>query len=258
VVQTVDPALVRTLMESGYTPVVSSVATGENAEGLNVNADDAALALAASLACDELVFVSDVPGILRDGVILGCLDSARVEAEISAGTITGGMIPKARACVAALARGVGRVVITEYRAGGDLESIVAGRKGTTIRSGSPGGPAVGTGQSIARGHALARSFSRELLVLERGEGVWLLDADGRRYLDFAGGIAVNALGYGRSELAETASAQMRKLIHTSNLYATRPALELARILVSTGPFAAVQFQNSGSEANEAAIKFARM
>ena len=256
-VEAVDPALLGTLMDTGYVPVMSSVATDERGEGLNINADEAALAVAAALRCHDLVFVSDVPGILKGGALLGSLDASQVEVEIAAGTITGGMLPKVKACLGALERGVGRVVITDYQLPGDLGRIVRGEKGTAIVGGPP---AAGAGESlrIARDHKIARSFARELLVLERGEGVWLEDAGGRRYLDFAGGIAVNALGYGRGDLAEVAAAQMRKLIHTSNLFTTRPALELAKVLVATGPFAAVQFQNSGSEANEAAIKFARL
>jgi acetylornithine/N-succinyldiaminopimelate aminotransferase len=81
-------------------------------------------------------------------------------------------------------------------------------------------------------------------------------------LDLGAGIAVNALGYGRRDLARIAERQMRKLIHVSNLYATRPAINLARRLLSKvrdlGDFAAVQFQNSGTEANEAALKYARL
>lgn len=103
-----------------------------------------------------------------------------------------------------------------------------------------------------------RSYSREMLVFEHGEGVYLYDTDGKRYLDFGAGIAVNALGYGREDLAETAASQMRKLIHTSNLFTSEPTLALASRLVALGNFAAVHFGNSGTEANEAALKFARL
>lgn len=103
-------------------------------------------------------------------------------------------------------------------------------------------------------------YGSELLVLSRGRGVWLEDEAGRRYLDFAGGIAVNALGYGRADLARAAYRQMRKLSHISNLFATRPALQLARMMLDREPgrFASVFFGNSGTEANEAALKYARV
>lgn len=103
-----------------------------------------------------------------------------------------------------------------------------------------------------------RSYSREMLVFDRGEDVYLYDTEGNRYLDFGAGIAVNALGYGREDLAETAAAQMRKLVHTSNLFTSEPTLTLASRLVTLGNFAAVHFGNSGTEANEAALKFARL
>jgi len=107
------------------------------------------------------------------------------------------------------------------------------------------------------------NYASEMLGLERGKGVHVWDTDGNRYLDLGAGIAVNALGYGRRDLARIASRQMRRLIHVSNLYATRPAMNLANLLLSLlsqrmGQFAAVQFGNSGSEANEAALKYARL
>ena len=112
--------------------------------------------------------------------------------------------------------------------------------------------------AIATGHPFPRCFSEELLVVEKGEGVYLEDKAGKRYLDFAGGIAVNALGYGRDDLAEIVARQMKKLPHISNLFTTGPALELACKMVRGGAFQAVQFLNSGSEANETALKYARL
>ena len=107
-----------------------------------------------------------------------------------------------------------------------------------------------------------RNYASEMLELERGKGVHVWDTSGNKYLDLGAGIAVNALGYGRNDLARIASRQMRKLIHVSNLYATRPAMELAARLLSllgtVGDYAAVQFGNSGAEANEAALKYARL
>ena len=120
--------------------------------------------------------------------------------------------------------------------------------------------------ALRSGLPLAKCFAPEWLVIERGEGVWLIDAAGNRYLDFAGGIAVNALGYGREDLARVAAEQMRRLIHISNLFTTEPAIRLAQKMTERGipggaaadGFAAVQFMNSGAEANETALKFARL
>jgi len=123
--------------------------------------------------------------------------------------------------------------------------------------------------ALIKEHPLPNCFSPELLMISRGEGVWLEDASGRRYLDFTGGIAVNALGYGREDLAEIAGRQMKQLVHISNLYITEPALELANKMIARGlgeaeqssganRMVAVQFLNSGSEANETALKYARL
>ena len=101
------------------------------------------------------------------------------------------------------------------------------------------------------------NYGSDFLVLDKGEGVYLFDKEGKKYLDFGSGISVNALGYGREDLAKIAYNQMLKLVHVSNLYATEPALQLAEKLTATGNFAAVHFGNSGTEANEAAFKYAR-
>ncbi len=103
-----------------------------------------------------------------------------------------------------------------------------------------------------------KNYASEFLVLDHGDGVYLVDRSGTRYLDFGSGIAVNALGYGRDDLPEIVAAQMRKLIHVSNLYTTEPTLELASRLTEAGDFAAVHFGNSGTEATEAALKYARL
>lgn len=112
--------------------------------------------------------------------------------------------------------------------------------------------------SIAHNPPFPKNYADEFLVLDHGKGVWLWDLAGRKYLDFTAGIAVTALGHGRADLAKAASDQMKKLIHVSNLYTTEPALVLAEKLVKTGPFAAVHLGNSGTEANEGAIKYARV
>ena len=111
--------------------------------------------------------------------------------------------------------------------------------------------------AIVTDHPFPNAFSPELLLLDHGCGCRLTDAAGTTYLDLGAGIAVNALGYGRDDLADVAAAQMRKLVHVSNLYTTGPALELAGKLTGDR-FAAVQYMNSGAEANESALKFARM
>ncbi len=104
---------------------------------------------------------------------------------------------------------------------------------------------------------IAPTYRRPPIVFERGEGVWLYDAEGKAYLDFVAGIAVNALGYGHPEMLATLEAQARRLIHVSNLYHTVPHVLLARDLCESSFADRVFFCNSGTEANEGALKFAR-
>jgi predicted acetylornithine/succinylornithine family transaminase len=95
------------------------------------------------------------------------------------------------------------------------------------------------------------------MELVGGEGVYLIDRDGKRYLDFVSGIAVNALGYGDEGLKAALHAAAEGLVHTSNLYRTAPGEELARVLIEKSFANKVFFCNSGAEANEGAFKFAR-
>ncbi|QDH69137.1 acetylornithine/succinylornithine family transaminase [Marilutibacter alkalisoli] len=96
------------------------------------------------------------------------------------------------------------------------------------------------------------------IVLDRGQGSRIFDIDGREYVDFGGGIAVNALGHAHPALIEALTAQAGKLWHTSNVFVSEPPLQLAKALVEASGFARRVFLcNSGAEANEAAIKLAR-
>jgi acetylornithine/N-succinyldiaminopimelate aminotransferase len=90
-----------------------------------------------------------------------------------------------------------------------------------------------------------------------GDGAWLVDPDGRRYLDLGGGIAVVGLGHGHPAPLAAAHAQLDRLWHASNLYGTEPAEALARRLSERFGGARAFFCNSGAEANEAALKYAR-
>jgi acetylornithine/N-succinyldiaminopimelate aminotransferase len=105
---------------------------------------------------------------------------------------------------------------------------------------------------------LLGTYKRAPMEFVKGEGVELIDADGKRYLDFASGIAVNALGYGDAGVARAITEALSTgLIHTSNLYRTSPGELLATKLVDRSFASRVFFCNSGAEANEGAFKFAR-
>ncbi|WP_258358748.1 acetylornithine transaminase [Moorella sulfitireducens (nom. illeg.)] len=102
-----------------------------------------------------------------------------------------------------------------------------------------------------------RTYGRYPVALVRGEGARVWDADGREYLDFVGGLAVNSLGHCHPRVVTAIREQAGKLLHCSNLYWIEPQVELARLLVENSALDKVFFCNSGAEANEGAIKLAR-
>ncbi len=104
---------------------------------------------------------------------------------------------------------------------------------------------------------LLHTYNRFQIVLDKGEGVYLYDMDGKKYLDFCAGIAVFALGYGNEAYNDALKGQIDKLIHTSNYYYNVPAIEAARKIKKASGMDRVFFTNSGAEANEGAIKAAR-
>ena len=105
--------------------------------------------------------------------------------------------------------------------------------------------------------ALLQNYARVPLAFERGEGAWLIGDDGQRYLDFGGGIAVNALGHAHPHLVEALTVQAGKVWHVSNLFQIPEGERLGRRLVDATFAEVAFFANSGAEANEAAIKMAR-
>ena len=111
---------------------------------------------------------------------------------------------------------------------------------------------------IAKGEAhVMKTYNRYPLVFDRGDGVYLWDADGNKYLDFVAGIAVNSLGSNHPKLVRTIARQAGLLLHCSNLYYNEPQVNLAAALTEHSPFDRVFFCNSGAEANEAALKLCR-
>lgn len=104
---------------------------------------------------------------------------------------------------------------------------------------------------------LIHSYNRYPIVLDHGEGVYLYDTTGKRYLDFGGGIAVCALGYSNDSFKKALKEQIDKGIHFSNYFYSEPLLEAARGLAKATGMERVFMANSGTEANEGALKLAR-
>ena len=101
------------------------------------------------------------------------------------------------------------------------------------------------------------TYARSSISIVRGRGCLVYDLEGREYLDFVAGLAVNALGYSHPDLVAAVQKQVQHLFHASNVYYTEPQVKLAKTLVEHSFADKVFFCNSGAEATEAAIKLAR-
>jgi len=102
-----------------------------------------------------------------------------------------------------------------------------------------------------------QTYARQPITLVSGHGCWVTDDAGREYLDLVAGIAVDVLGHAHPAVTEAVARQAATLVQVSNLYYTLPQLDLAEALIARSPFDCAFFTNSGTEANEAAIKLAR-
>ncbi len=211
-------------------PVVAPLGLDADGTILNVNADDSAAAIATALAADELMFLSDVPGVLDEqGAVLSQISASHPPASAS-----GGMLPKLEACTAALLGGVARVQDRHRRHGGDAMSL----------------------RDRAEA-AILPTYPERPLALVRGVGCTVWDEDGNAYLDLVGGLAVNSLGYGHPAAVQALAEQAAVLGHVSNLFYSEPMVALAERLCALSGQDRAFFCNSGAEAVEAAIKLAR-
>lgn len=101
------------------------------------------------------------------------------------------------------------------------------------------------------------TYNQYPVVIEKGDGCYVWDTNGKKYLDFVAGIAVNSLGYGDEEYIQNLTEQLCKINHCSNLYFNLPQIDLAEMLIKNSCFDKVFFCNSGAEAIEAALKLSR-
>jgi len=125
-VASVDVALLATLLASGRLPVLASLGDDGHGALLNLNADDAAAAIAGALPAGDLVLLSDTPGLLLDGEVVRVLDADALEATLARPDVTGGMRPKLRAAGVALAGGVARVHIAAWQGPDTIADILDG------------------------------------------------------------------------------------------------------------------------------------
>lgn len=131
----VDPTVLQVALAAGYLPIVATVGTGEDGEAVNINADEAAQAIAEALEGATLCYLSDAPGVLDDrGAVIRQIDPATAESLISSDTVRDGMAAKLRSCANAVTSGVQEVMIGQYVNRGDLARVISGESGTTIHA----------------------------------------------------------------------------------------------------------------------------
>ena len=253
-----DPKPILDLCSLGYTPVVAPISLDDSFEALNANADEAACALAKALAVDELIFLTNVPGVLVEGEIRSSLSPSEVEQLIEQNQITGGMIVKVRAAaLAAIETGIlVRICnLTSLNEGGGT-ILNAELNGTPDKENLYHNVPVQSIASQGKSSFIAPVYSRIRTHFAHARGMILSDDSRKSYLDFSSGIAVNALGHAHPKIVRALLNHTRQPLHVSNLY-ENPAQELlAEKLIKKSFAARAFFSNSGTEANEAALKFA--
>jgi acetylglutamate kinase len=131
-VTNVNVRLLQLLLDAGYLPVLSSTSMDAEGNGLNINADTAAFRLAAHLKAADLVFLSDIPGVISDGSVVQALSEAEAKDLAARGVIKGGMVPKVAASFEAIDQGVSKVIIGQYESAGSLGRLLEGKEGTRL------------------------------------------------------------------------------------------------------------------------------
>ena len=261
----VNPDILFDMLEKDYLPIIAPIGLDKDYHTYNINADDAACAIAKAVHAEKLAFLTDIEGLYKDindkSTFISRLTASEAEGLIHDGYIGGGMLPKLNNCTSAIRNGVNRVHILDGRLAHCLllEIFTNQGIGTAIVSDEEENKMSDTMKEyIAEAEKdLLHTYNRYQIVLDKGEGVHLYDTDGKKYLDFVAGIAVFALGYQNKAYNDALKAQIDKVIHTSNYYYNVPAIEAARKIKKVSGMDRVFFTNSGAEAVEGAIKAAR-
>ena len=257
----VDPMKLNEVLASGAIPVIYPICADEAGRKLNVNADTVAAHVARAAGAEELVLVSDVPGILRGGE--GSREIVRST------TLTGDRRPhrfrRDHRRHGPQGRGgedrppqrrQGRLYV-ERKGAARHRPQIARRRGLRHK--------YNQGMKMNKDKVreldqrfLFQNYARQDICFDHGEREFLYDLDGKRYIDLVAGIAVNSLGYAHPTITKAICEQAQRLIHVSNLYLIKEQAEAAEALASIAPppLAATMFVNSGAEANEAALKLA--
>ncbi len=239
----VDANLLNRLCDEGYIPVMAPIAMGEEGTLFNVNGDSFAACVAVATHANKLLLMTDVDGVYLDPKKKETrFDRLSID-EIRKLKVQDGMIPKLTAAVEAIEQGVESVLIGKSM---ELNTQVTRKPSSAFEH-----------LAYQEHKHLFQNYARYPVALERGLGSKVWDRDGKEYLDLLAGIAVLPLGHCHPEVVDAICQQSKMLMHTSNLVYSAPMVDLARCLTEMGDFSKVFFCNSGTEANEGAIKLAR-
>ena len=261
-VKQVNAQILYDLLEKDFLPIICPIGMDDDYNTYNINADDAACAIARAMQVEKLAFLTDIEGVYKDpkdpSTLISELEVEEAKHLIGDGYIGGGMLPKLQNCIDAIESGVSRVHIIDGRIPHCLLLEIFTNKGigTAILSKKVGITMVNSKIQAAEEN-LIHVYNRFPIALDHGEGMYLYDTEGKEYLDFAAGFAVSGLGYDNKELNQALKDQIDKLYHTSNLYYHESCGEAAQELNRISGMDRVFFTNSGGEANEGALKAAR-
>jgi acetylglutamate kinase len=251
------------LTDRGYVPVVASIGLDGKGGLFNVNADTLAAHLAAVAGAERLLIAGVTNGVLdRDGRTIAEVAVSDIDRLGDEGIVTAGMLAKLAACREAVKAGVPEVMVVD----GTTSAKLARLSGTRVVSSTAEGRhelAADASASDAAdikaidGRHVVPVYRRQPIVLQRGRGSRVWDVEGREYIDLVSGVGVASLGHAHPRLARALADQTGQLMHTSNLYFQAQQARLASRLAELSGLPRAFFCNSGAEAVEACLKFAR-
>jgi acetylglutamate kinase len=260
-IDSVDARALKRLLDAGFTPVVAPLALGESNQPLNTDGDRAAAAIASAIGARALLLMTDVDGYFLNfpNDLAPKLERAEIDNAIK--SATGGMKRKLMACSEAIDGGVPEAIIGNGTITAPISNALSG-KGTHMHN--PSAQKHATNFSLCEAESALEMpvYRKRELSLSHGKGSLAWDVEGNEYVDFAVGIGVAILGHAHPGLCSALSEQAGNIITCSESFGNvQRAWLLERLAerwnAASGKNAKIFLSNSGTEANEAAIKLAR-
>ncbi len=264
-IERIDARSLTHFMNAGFTPVVAPIALGETGQPLNADGDRAAAAIASALGAEKLLLLTDVDGYFKNFPNDLAHSLQRTEIDDAIKTATGGMKRKLMACGEAIDAGVTEAVICNGTVSSAVTNAING-SGTRIRNSATveNLPMPRTNLSLVESENKFEMnvYKKRDIALDHGNGSLVWDVEGNEYVDFTSGIGVAILGHNHPKLVDAVFTQASRMITCNESFANDQRVELLTRLTTlwhgaTGKNGKVFLCNSGTEANEAAIKLAR-